>query len=186
MFNFQLLSGSAAVRLLILLSTFCTLAPCVAAHAGDGNLLWGDLVISTGKDSLLPGSPETEEILTRLFAQDRRSDISGSARAALMTLNQLVVLSAVTLADGRSSELHVPLTTGEQVDVYLEDIVLGGTVIAFSPLTRSVLTSLPILGVRRLRLSAAPTTGQIQAEALEAGRSLRRLPVSVGSRSEAG
>jgi hypothetical protein len=130
--------------------------------------VWADFIIATAPNSILPPDEENERLLTKSFIPPDSLLSQASARAALMNFSQVVVVGVLTLADSRRSDLHIPLTSGETVDLHLVEIVLGGTVIAFSPLTRTVLTSSPLLGVRRLNLKEEPSPARLADEVAKA------------------
>jgi len=150
--------------------------------------MWGDVLLATPEGAILPRSLRgNREITSAFIPPDAGGRAMGDARGALMNFDGVVLIAIVTLADHREEAYHVPRTTGDDIDIYNEQVILGGTVVALQPLTQTVLTTAPILGVRRLLLQARPSEARVRDEAMHAASAFAHVAQqrgeTIGTRS---
>ncbi|MBI4518045.1 MAG: hypothetical protein HY699_19755 [Deltaproteobacteria bacterium] len=172
---------SAQWRALLIAVSLALAEHSEGAGAGERpSTVWGDVLLATPPTHLLPRALETEKALTAAFAPAANGRDRHDARGALLNADSVVLISVITLANDRAESFQVPLTTGHTVRIHVAQIILGGTVIAFSPLSRSVLTSVPLLGARVLRLRERPAFERLHDEAMKAGMEFARLAQARG------
>lgn len=138
--------------------------------------IWGDVLLATPEGAILPRSLKGNREITKAFIPtDGGASAMGDTRGALMKFDGVVLIAIVTLADNREEAYHVPRTTGEAINIYNDQLILGGTVVALQPLTRTVLTTAPILGVRRLLLQTRPSEERVRDEAMHAASAFAHI-----------
>ncbi len=150
-------------------AVFCAaLLLATVASAQDAPAIWTDLQLATAPDSILPRAPAIEEEINRAYRPAHPATESRAGRSALLQFDGVVLVTVITLADMREESFRVPREGGGAMDIYHGQIMVGGTVLAFSPLARTVLTTAPLLGVRKLLLEERPSDERVRAEALAA------------------
>jgi hypothetical protein len=149
--------------------------PAAFGARSDGKVVWGGLLTAVPSDSsVLPLSLRRE--FSSVSSTPAADEAPLQGIGAMMSLDSLVVLAFLTLADSRQQEYRVAHPTGEIVYVYRGQVILGGTVIVFSPLTGSALTSSPIQKVQPWQKpEQRASEEELHAQTLVALREFARL-----------
>lgn len=150
--------------------------PTALGASSDSKAVWGGVLSAIAWDSpILPLSVLRDGEFSSVLWSSPHEDNTSQGISALMNLESVVALALLTFADGREQEFRVPLSSGDVAEVFSKEIILGGTVVVFSPLTGSVLATSPILGARWLRLPQRPSAERLRAETLQALQAFVRL-----------
>lgn len=147
------------------------LAGVASMSASSQPIVWGGMLVSTGDDSILTVTEELQSTLNGRFVEAGAAAHMGEAdaRDALLRGDAVVLLGVITLVDRREERFHVPLSSaGETLDLYYGQLIVGGTVVAFLPITGTVLETEPVFGVRHLRLRSPPSEERLRQETVQA------------------
>jgi hypothetical protein len=156
-------------------------------HGEESPPIWADVQLATAADSILPRTAEVEAAIARAMRPVEPSADRGAGRSALLHFDGVVLVTVVTMVDLREETFHVPRGAGDTTDIYHGQVIVAGTVLAFSPLARTVLTTAPLLGVRKLLFERRPPEERLRAEALRAAAAFvdaaRRRGEALGGRA---